>query len=367
MSPDPWEIPGYVFKPQDKYPNKQDVAKDPSDLLNAALGKAGDSGSSSGSSGGGGGYSLYGSSGGGGGGGGVPAAPPPPYGYLELIQSLGIPITGNLTNLAQKGVTEGYNQGEFMWLLRQTPEYKAAFPGIFKPDGTLRMTESEYTSLSRAYRHLAAAIGRKVSPEMLGMLIKREVSPEEFQQRTLAVQRIQEYKPMWNAFANALHQAGILKPGASLSSKDIFQFVMRRGPKEWYDVWENASIRTAIYSQGLGTVGKSSIFTGKDIKDIQRRIGGKVLAPEDFEEYAQALAEGIKLMPLSQLAGFGLTKGDIKTLALGGERRQEIMGKAEQAIRNVEGASQPRAAPQMVVSRQGTELLGYADEEVRSP
>src|SRR3990167_8297956 len=97
-----------------------------------------------------------------------------------LLQTLGIPLTGNLTQLLNQAASKGYSQTTFMYYLRQTPEYMKQFPGIFNADGTLKMSEQQYLAQVRQYEEIAGMYGLKLRPALLAELFEGDTSPNEY-------------------------------------------------------------------------------------------------------------------------------------------------------------------------------------------
>ena len=68
---------------------------------------------------------------------------------------------------------------------RQTPEYEAAYPGIKRDDGSLRMSEQQYVSNLEAYSQTLTEYGIPTEhfEDRFVQLIENNVDPREFQQR----------------------------------------------------------------------------------------------------------------------------------------------------------------------------------------
>lgn len=89
-----------------------------------------------------------------------------------------------VNNLVAHGVT---NLGQIMQNVRQTPTYKALFPGLAeynsKP-GQVHMTENEYRTYSQALQNAAQQYGQvHLNQGQIAKLLNGNVSPAEFSQR----------------------------------------------------------------------------------------------------------------------------------------------------------------------------------------
>jgi hypothetical protein len=82
--------------------------------------------------------------------------------------------------------SEAASSDEIITKLRQQPQYKQRFPGLWRSDGSLRMTEAQYLSTEDAFRQKAnqAGIGDQFkNPQSFVGLFDSEQDPTEFGDR----------------------------------------------------------------------------------------------------------------------------------------------------------------------------------------
>ena len=100
-----------------------------------------------------------------------------------------------LTKQLQTWVTQGLTSDAIVAELRQTPQYKQRFPGILRPDGTMRMNEAQYLSTEDNYRQLLKQYGRPgqeySNPQDFVGLFSNDIDPNEFKQRLDTYDQIQ--------------------------------------------------------------------------------------------------------------------------------------------------------------------------------
>jgi len=246
----------------------------------------------------------------------------------NLLQGFGL-RPAQFGNLIDKAIRNGWSGEQFESAVYQSPAFKHAFPGIFRPDGSLRMSPSEYRQVADSYKELAQRYGLygELGKGRIGKLIKGNVSPTELQDRFTAIARMKEYSVAFDQFKNLVAASGYQK---ALTDENIYEFIMGKSPKKFYDLWESASVGTAAAGAGVQ-------LTAAEMQDISKRLPG-VQSEESLTGGFQELATKIKtLMPLSQLAGMGVSKGDLITLQFGGANQADIASRVDQIVRNFEG------------------------------
>ena len=172
-------------------------------------------------------------------------------GYNAILQQFGM-SGDNLNNLMRDAVESGYTEGEFMYYLRQTDEYRQRFRGIFRKDGTLRMSEGEYLAFESGVQQLGKEYGYKVDSQDIGESLRKGISLEGFEDRLSALQRTREYAPAMRQFQQTLKARGLLPPGArEWTKQEQYEFVTGQSNPQFYRVWEEASARTAAFQAGI--------------------------------------------------------------------------------------------------------------------
>jgi hypothetical protein len=94
--------------------------------------------------------------------------------------------------------------------LRSTPQYRAALPGIFRDDGTMRMNEGDYLSQRDQYRTLLQQWGRGASeydnPNDFAGFFANDIAPDELGKRLNLYDQVkrgtQDVKEAFYVYAN---------------------------------------------------------------------------------------------------------------------------------------------------------------------
>lgn len=245
----------------------------------------------------------------------------------DVLKGLGLrPVQFN--NLIDKAVRNGWQPEQFESAVYQSPAFKQAFPGIFRGDGSLRMSPAEYRSVTDSYKEIAQRYGLygELGKGRLGNLIKGNVSPQELADRFSAVQRMKQYAPAFESFQKLVAD----NTGKKMTQENVYEFVMGKSPAEFYDLWEAASVGAAAGSAGVN-------LSAAEMRSIATRVPG-IQTEESMYSGFQELASKIKtLMPMSQLANMGVNKGDLIELQFGGPKAADIASRVDQIIRNFEG------------------------------
>lgn len=232
------------------------------------------------------------------------------------------------SNLIDKAVRNGWGPEQFESQVYGAPAFKRAFPGIFRGDGSLRMSPSEYRAMSDQYREIAQRFGLygELGKGRIGNLVKGNVSPTELADRFTAVARMKEYGPAFDQFKKLVGDT----TGAKLDDKNIYEFVMGKGPKEFYELWEQAQVGTSAASAGVD-------LSAAEMRSISSRLPG-MQTEEQLQGGFQNLARNIKsVMPLSQLTKLGVNKSDLIELEFGGPNQADVAERVDQIYRNYEG------------------------------
>jgi len=88
------------------------------------------------------------------------------------------------------------SEEELVGKLRQTPQYKVRFPGLYRADGTLRMTEAQYLAREDDYRTLLKQFGRPDyaynDPRDFQGFFNGDIDPNELKTRFETYTRLQQ-------------------------------------------------------------------------------------------------------------------------------------------------------------------------------
>lgn len=245
----------------------------------------------------------------------------------RFLQQAGIPV-GAFHDLLDKAIRFDYTDSEFMLAVYGSPQFKQMFPGIFRPDGSMKMTPLEYRNLEDSYRSAARQYGLSQLPKgSTAKLIKNDVSLQEFSDRMEAIKRVEEFKPAMDQFKAILESRGVKNFAGINTDKEIAKFLLGQGPKQFYSLWDELAIGTAAVQAGLD-------LDQQLIKSIAKTVPGQANEVEMQGRFAN-LAQRIKtVMPLSQMGKYGLTKQDLIDLEFGGPDQAAIAAKVDTIMRN---------------------------------
>ena len=123
----------------------------------------------------------------------------------------------------QEAAAEASGPAELLTKMRQTPQYKARFPGLIREDGSVRMNESQYLSREADYRQLLRQFGYDLesysTPASLVGFFDSEMDPNEFQAR------LQTYNDVKQS-SQAKKDAFYVYAGMELSDDDLYEAVV---------------------------------------------------------------------------------------------------------------------------------------------
>lgn len=298
-------------------------------------------------------------------------------GYKGILQEFGI-SGGNLDSLMRKAVRSGYSESEFLYFLRKTPEYRERFRGIFKKDGTMRMTEGEYLQFEFGLQTLGKSYGYKVDGQDVGEALRKGQSLESFEDRLSALQRVREYEPAMKSFVQTLRARGELPKGAKdWGKQDMYEFVTGQKDPRFYRIWEEASARTAAYVAGIDVLDKKEAKTepgGVGYTDLRRGAIMKIIKQLPGYQTEEELAAGfqqlgdslLEVLPLSEARTYGLTKQDLIKATFGGKNAARARQRVKRVIETHEAFQEDRANTRFGVDESGRAGIeqgrGFADQ-----
>ena len=261
--------------------------------------------------------------------------------FKNFLRQAGL-APGAFGNILDAAVRGDWSVDEFAVNLYATKQFRRMFPGIFRADGSMRMDPFAYRQLTDQYKSTARMYGiTSLSKQHIGKLIRSNVSMQEFSDRMTAIQRVQEYKPAWQEFIEVARSRGFKTGlnGRKLNSdKELVNFMLGRQPKKFYSLWDELNTGIAAREAGLN----KELGQGM-IRSISKRMAGiadETQLQSKFQNLAQTLQ---KVMPLSKIAGYGLTKKDLVTLEFGGSNQAAIAEKVERVLAQQEGFDMDRA------------------------
>lgn len=254
----------------------------------------------------------------------------------ELLVQAGIPV-GAFHDILDRAIRLNFTDSEFILGVYGTHQFKAMFPGIFRKDGSLRMTPYEYRQLEDQYNSAARIYGiGNLSKDHIGKLIRGDVSIQEFTDRATAIQRVNEFRPAFEEFKQIANARGIKTKGID-TDKERIKFMLGQGPKQFYQLWDELTVGTAARTAGF------DVSQGL-IKSIAKRVPGQADELQMQTRFADLAKQARTLMPLSQLGRYGLSSSDLVTLEFGGPNQAAIADKVDTIIKNRDAFASTKGA-----------------------
>jgi hypothetical protein len=249
-----------------------------------------------------------------------------------LVSSYGMDATNsNVAALVDQAAQHGWNGDRFNAELYKTPEFQAAFPGIFNDNGSLKMTPGQYIQQTKQYTDIAAQAGINLNGAQTSWLFRNDVSPGEFQARASADAQLRQNPELYKAFGQELMNAGIQDKPPTKSQ--LLEFVMGQGNNQWRSLWDNAAARYGSEQAGL-QIGKGADRYAKITEADVHAAAAKGLTPDEAAKaFHDVATQMIQTLPFSRIQKAGLTHKDFVTATFGGkgsvEAQQKILKVAQ--------------------------------------
>lgn len=255
---------------------------------------------------------------------------------LRAFFDLGIDVDRYLEQAIRSGAA---NPADVAYaLIIRSPEFKKRFPGIFRKDGTLRMSPSDYIHREDAFRSVAAQYGFSLSKSAIGGLMNNNVTPESFTLRARGIQLASTRPDILKTLNDQIARVNKARAahGDALipmirTTKDAVNFFTGKSDGTVYALYEGAQFEAAARSAGLKATATSAAT-------IARGTAG-VMSLEDIETGYASIASRLRTAGV-ELKSFGITQRELEILEFGGPGRAGIAGKAEQALKQRETALQ---------------------------
>ncbi len=293
--------------------------------------------------------------------------------YLSILQGYGIALDPEMRQLVSEAQKHGYSETRFLYFLRQTEDYQKTFPGIFKKDGTMKMTEEQYLTNVDSYKQYAYANGLNLGPKEQAWLFQHNVSPDEYNDKGAAIRKIEDNPALYNQFKKALVQMGVAKPN-EVSKQELQNFVLGEGNAEWYHVWNLSRARYVATEAGI-SFGKNTERYLALNPHIAEQIANKDLTDAELATKFGAVATALGAAPgqegavltLSEAKTYGVTKRDIIASQFGGKRAQRAKNKIARAQSTAEAFTQDRASQQLTEDQGGGyQVIGGTSQKAQS-
>lgn len=248
--------------------------------------------------------------------------------FQQMLAFMGLD-SWEIQQLVEQASREQWTSNQFIAAIYQSNTFKSTFPGIFREDGSLKMDPYQYKQQADEYQSIANRYGITIDNARIGSLINRDVSVDEFQTRAEAIGRIDENRQYFDAFKKVLEARGI--KGLN-TDEEIADFLIGKGDKKFYDIWEEVQIGGAAKMAGVN-------LNAKMMNTISKKIpGADTMDPAALQQSFQNLAASLRTaLPQSKIQGYGLTKRDLVELEFGGPRQAAIADKVNRIMAQYQG------------------------------
>lgn len=167
--------------------------------------------------------------------------------------------------------------------LRQAPQYKARFPGLWRKDGSLRMNEAQYIAREQDYRTVLRQHGydaQYADAQSLVGFYDNEVDPNELKDRLTTYRAIQESAPAvkdtfyvyagLNVTDDDLYQAAV-DPAAAQRLQDEYNARTAASTFD-YQTWITRATERGLQrvAETLGQLRTNGALTGSAVQSITR-------------------------------------------------------------------------------------------------
>lgn len=181
----------------------------------------------------------------------------------------------------QSAAATASNSDEFLASLRSTPQYRKRFPGLYRSDGSLRMSEAEYMNTENSYRQLLSQYGydtqRYSAPGDLLGFFENEIDPNELGQRFEVYDQVQRG-------GQELKDAYYVYAGINLSDDDLYRMVVDPNARGDYEREFNHQLATdpvsyVDYVARVADVSRDRVLGHIEYMKNQARQGAPIANP----------------------------------------------------------------------------------------
>lgn len=269
--------------------------------------------------GGGGGDGGGGGGGGGGGFQGTGGAATEPGELAGILRGFGL-NPRLFDDLIHEAIVNQWSPFQFQAELYRSAEFKDTFPGIFNPDGSLKMSPAEYLRLAYGdggYIDIARQFRIKLDRDRIGMLIHGNKSPAEwaFEASVLQEARSNEiYRQSWNQLLQSMGKD-------PLDKGDWFNFVAGRTNARIENLHEAA---TLLGIEGVTITSAEALAAARQIGLPGEMVDLKVLVNQ---------LKDIRDFVAPELRAAGITDADLAVLESGADPKN-LRTRLEQIVKN---------------------------------
>ena len=224
--------------------------------------------------------------------------------------------------LLHQAVQQGWHPSQLLAELYASPEFHHMFPGIFNPDGSLKMQPAEYLNAiygQGGYVDIAHDYGIKVTRAMAGQLIGNDVSPDEWAFRAMNIKQAKVDEP----YLRELNQLRRAQGKDPLTAEEWGKYYIGKSNGQVENTYEAAGLLDA---KGLDIGARQALQAAHQIG--QESPGTKI----DLQALvAQVRATKAFIGPELQAAG--ITDADLAVLDNGGDPKN-IAAHLQQLVNN---------------------------------
>lgn len=180
-------------------------------------------------------------------------------------------------------VANAASGAEIITTLRQQPQYRSRFPGLWRSDGSVRMTEAEYLARETDYRQVLRQFGFADSYQdaaSVSAFFENEMDPNELRDRLTVYKGIQtsgqSVKDAFYVYAGIRLTDGdlysaVVDPQRSAQIQSQYDESVARNPFD-YTTWITRATEVGLerVSSTLRDLQSSGAVTGSAVQAIQR-------------------------------------------------------------------------------------------------
>lgn len=219
------------------------------------------------------------------------------------VQRLG--LQNEVDRLIEGGTTD---EMAILAEIRKLPQHMDLFPGLFREDGSLRMTEAQYFEQLDQYQTVYASFGNQVEnfgPYEMAQMLDNNISVNEFQQRYTLYEQLRRG-------GNDIRDAFYVYAGIRMSDDDLYDYVVDGSIRETFDARydQETLLNPPTYEQfitrateaGLTRVANSlSDLQGSGVEIGQARLAIQNLNQDFARQMTDAIFNGTTGTPLASL------------------------------------------------------------------
>jgi hypothetical protein len=208
-------------------------------------------------------------------------------------------------------VAKAASGAEIITTLRAQPQYRARFPGLWRNDGSVRMTEAEYLARETDYRKVLRQYGfgdRYPDAASLTQFFTGEIDPNELKDRLTVYRGIQtsgqSVKDAFYVYAGIRLSDGdlysaVVDPERYASIQSQYDENIARSPFD-YQTWITRATEVGLerVSSTLRDLQSSGAVTGSAVQAIQRTDPGFARSIMDVIYTGGGSASGLPLQDL---------------------------------------------------------------------